>query len=229
MRIFFKTAIAAVLIAVSCAPIAHAWEVRYDASTGSLPTAASPAWKLFIYDEATPMVSNGALCIQHTTTDGQAYYSRESLAIAAAVPVTMEVRTSVTQMSGNGAAVMSIQTKGAHASVYVYSDHLAADGPAGTFYGDFTTFHTIRLAYDGASRAYVWVDDQLALSWGLTGAGGQNGVTFGSYLGAGSYDSYWQYVAYSKQFLPVPEPSSLLALAGGIAGFGGFVLRRKRR
>jgi len=29
--------------------------------------------------------------------------------------------------------------------------------------------------------------------------------------------------------VPVPEPSSLLALAGGIAGLGGLALRRKRR
>jgi hypothetical protein len=52
-------------------------------------------------------------------------------------------------------------------------------------------------------------------------------VEFGSYLGAGSCDTYWQYVAYSKEFLPVPEPGSLIALAGGLAGIGAGALWRK--
>lgn len=52
------------------------------------------------------------------------------------------------------------------------------------------------------------------------------------------YPSNWQWGTYNQfefgsQLLPVPvpEPSSLLALAGGIAGLGGFgaMLRRRRR
>ena len=53
-------------------------------------------------------------------------------------------------------------------------------------------------------------------------------VYFASASGTAS-SSYWDYVAYSDAFLPVPEPSSMLALAGGIAGITAFALRRKRR
>lgn len=34
---------------------------------------------------------------------------------------------------------------------------------------------------------------------------------------------------FQAQFAPVPEPSSILALVGGLAGLGGFALRRRRR
>ena len=128
---------------------------------------------------------------------------------------------------------MSIQTRGAIVSLEVYGDHLVAwdygtHGPA-MFYGDFTTFRTIRLAYDGGTRAYACVDNQLAFSFGLSGGGGQNGVTFGSYGIAGSCDSYWQYVAYSKEFLPVPEPVTLTTFATlSLLTGAGMVRRRKR-
>lgn len=38
----------------------------------------------------------------------------------------------------------------------------------------------------------------------------------------------WSYNGYVSP-VPVPEPSSILALAGGIAGLGGLALRRRRR
>jgi len=49
------------------------------------------------------------------------------------------------------------------------------------------------------------------------------------------YPSNWQWGTYTQlefgsQLLPVPvpEPSSILALAGGVAGLGGLALRRRR-
>jgi len=67
---------------------------------------------------------------------------------------------------------------------------------------------------------------------GLTGGVwfGTAGVWFGTAWSVGdTAEAYWDYVAYSAAFLPIPEPSSLLALAGGVAGLGGFALRRRGR
>ena len=221
----------AILVVLICSVGGYAWEVEYDASTGLLPTSASPPWKLFVQNDPTPTIADGILRIQHTGSGNYVEYSREGCAIDAGVPVTVEARMHVAGTSV-GAARVSVQTDSGSACLNVYPDHLAAvDYPAGgwvTLSGDFTTFRAIRVAYDGGTRAYAWVDDQPAFSWGVPGQG-QDGVNFGSDLGAGPCDSYWQYVAYSKEFLPVPEPSSLLALAGGLAGLGGMALRRRRR
>lgn len=174
-------------------------------------------------------VSDGLLRIQHVT--GSSYYCREAWAIDAGIPVTMEAKMRV-DASSIGAPQLSIQTKGCYAALNIYSDHLQAYDWSSknnvVFYGNFTALPTIRMAYDGGTNVYAWVNNQPALSWTLSGSAGQNGISFGTYISTDAFDSYWQYVGYSKQFLPVPEPSSLLALASGIAGLGGFVLRRKR-
>ena len=229
MKRFLKVAVLVTFIVITCAMNAFAWEVVYDASAGLLPAGASPAWTSVILGDNTAAVSDGVLRIQHVT--GSSYYSREEWAISAGIPVTMEARMRV-GASSIGAPRLSIQTKGCYAYLKIYPDHLAAidysGGGSMIFSGDFTTFRTIRLAYDGNNRMYAWVDGQPAFSGG-TGYSGQDGVNFGSYLGVEPCDSYWQYVAYSKEFLPVPEPSSLLALAGGLAGLGGMALRRRKR
>lgn len=197
-----------------------AWDVLYDASSGLLPTAASLAWSRV--GNGQPTVADGLLRIQPSGVR----YTREVWAIDAGVPVTMEARMSLAASSTE--VPLSIQTKSCGAVVRVYPDHLATylfGGSEVTFNYGFTTFRTIRLAYDGGSRMYAWVDNQLAFSWTIW-TGGQDGIYFGTY-NSPSFDSYWQYVAYSKQFLPVPEPSCLLALLAGLSGFGA-VLRRRR-
>jgi len=228
----FTLAAIVLLAGLVCAGNASAWEVEYNASTGVLPTKASPPWLLFGYNVPTPTIVDGALRIQHDTAGGYLEYSREGYAIAAGVPVTMEVRMRAATSSST-VQYISIQTRSAGAVLEIYTDHLWApdwggQGPV-TFYGDFTTFRTIRLAYDGGTRVYAWVDNQLALSWGLSGSAGQDGVNFSSYSAAASSGSYWQYVAYSKEFLPVPEPAALTALATlSLLTGAGLVRKRKR-
>ena len=217
------------LVSLAVLPVAAgAWDVRYDATSGLLPTVASPSWNVFYRTDPTPAIVGNALRMQHLAGGAYLHYGREQ-AIVAGVPITLETRMHVTSDSV-GAPHISIQTLGCLAYVQIYADHLNTWelGRPITFASDLTTFRTIRLAYDGVSRAYVWVDDQPAFSW-VCGTGGQDGINFGSYtyIGDAAFDSYWQYVAYSKEFLPVPEPSSLLVLAVSLAGIGAAVVRRR--
>lgn len=228
MKSFFKVAIFVTFIVVACTMNAYAWGVTYDANTNQLPTGVSPAWTSVILGSNTATVSNGLLRIQHIT--GSSYYYREAWAIDAGIPVTMEAKMRV-DASSIGAPQLSIQTKGCHASLNVYSDHLQAyDWPSKSnvvFYENFTVLQTVRMAYDGENNVYAWVNNQLALSWTLSGGAGQNGISFGTYNSADVFDSYWQYVSYSKQFLPVPEPSSLLGVSSLLFTLAGFAIRRR--
>lgn len=222
MRKFGKTMIITTILILTYAIGAYAWEVEYDASSGLLPTEASPAWQ----SNGTSEILDGVLRIPGSG----AKYSREVDAISAGVPVTMEARMCV-QSAMNGSASLAIGTYSGYIPLSILSNRIVTGdvyNQTHEFWMDFTTLHTIRLAYDGNTEAHVWVDDQLALSWEVEpwpwSIGLPEGVSFGSY----STDSYWQYVAYSKEYLPVPEPSSLAALAFGILPIGVTAIRKRR-
>lgn len=224
-KMIAKTLIVIVAATLGCSKGAHAWSVEYSASTGLLPVAASPAWQTQASGTTTSDVGEGVL---HINSDGGGYL-REGDAIGAGVPVTVETRMRV--LSDVHGAWLSIGTYSGVTGISVYANRIVTGGIYGqplTLWGDFTAFHTIRLAYDGAARGYLWVDDQLALPLGAEpwpwATGPPDGVRFGSYLN----DSYWQYVAYSKEFLPLPEPSSLLAILAGLGGLGMVIRRRSR-
>ena len=225
MRGIAKIVIAIMAVILGCCTGAHAWDVVYDASTGLFPTAASPAWQSDSSGTAT--VLNGVLNIDSTGVD----YQREVDAIGAGVPVTVETRMRAS--SSAHAAWLSLGTYGGATSIGIYSDRIVTSGMYGQplvfLLTDPTAFHTIRMAYDGNGGGGVWVDNQFALSivthpWNWT-VGYPGGVGFGSYL----TDSYWQYVAYSKEFLPVPEPATLTALATLSLLTGGALVRKRKR
>jgi len=220
------TMIASLVVVLGSCTGAQAWDVVYNAGAGLLPTAASPAWQTLASGSATT-INSGVL---HINGDGTTY-GREAEAIGSGVPMTLEARMRVSA-SAHGSAGLSIGTYSGYLTLDVFPDHMVIRDQyyqQCTFDADFITeFHTIRLAYDGNTEGYVWVDGLRALSWTTLAwpwtLGPPDGVRFGSYLA----DSYWQYVAYSKEFIPVPEPSSLAALLCGLAGVGGVVIRRRR-
>jgi hypothetical protein len=222
------TITAVVYIIVGLAVAAQAWDVEYNAGTGLMPTAVSPAWQPGYYG-APVTNTDGLLHIGNSASVG-ADFRREEAAIDSGVPVTVETRMCV-QSATFGSADLGISTYSGELHLAILPDRIIASDryyDSHTFWQDFSSFHTVRVAYDGIHGANVWVDNQLAMSWEVPdwslATGYPGGISFGSY----SCDSYWQYVRYSKEFEPVPEPSSLLALFGGLAGVGGMIWRRRK-
>lgn len=206
------------------------WETVYRADSSLLPTLASPSWRQA--PSAPPIqatIAAGELRIQHSAGGSWGYYGRESMTIAQGIPVTLEARLRVASASSDGPPVLSIQTLGIFTVMRVFTDKITVyDMKTGwlSYLGDFTDFRTIRIACDTQQNGFAWVDGDLALSWTLPATGGQNGISFGASGSAGPFDSYWQYVAYSKEYLPVPEPSSLVALGAVLVPLAGLVRRR---
>lgn len=224
MKIFTTSVIVIVGVISGCCTGAFAWDVEYDASGGVLPSQASPAWQT---DSGSAAILSGVLSIDSTG----ACYEREGDALGVGVPVTVE--TSMRASSSAYDAWISLGTYGGATGISIYSDRIETSGingqPLVFLLTDPTAFHTIRLAYDGNGDGAVWVDNQFALpivtepwNWSL---GPPDGVRFGSYLA----ESDWQYVDYSKEFLPVPEPSSFAALGAGLLPLAGLALWRKKR
>ena len=145
--------------------------------------------------------------------------------------MTMEARVRVARATDMYSVVMGFQTAsgtaGATAMLSLFADHIVANVVNLNYDVDMSTFRTLRLAMDASKNVSLWVDGTPALSWQDTSRGGQNGVRFGSDSTTGTSDSYWGYVGYSEQLLPVPEPSSFLALLAGVGG-SGILLRRKK-
>ena len=219
----------AIILIILCgfAVGAYAWEVEYDASTGLFPTEASPVWQINYYG-ATTSIIDGVLYIGNSVN-----YYREKGAISTGVPVTIETRMCMPSTT-YGSANLTIETYGNYIGINIIRNSIATIdryNQLHIFRQDFTTFRTISLAYDGTGGANIWVDNQFAFSWATPDwlpsptTGYPIGVKFGSYTSA----SYWQYVSYSKEYLPVPEPSSLTALAFGLVPIGAVAMRRRQK
>lgn len=226
-RLFSAVMVAAVAVAL-LPNVAKAWDVMYD---GSLlpndPSLGANAW--FAYHGTSMCSSDGSvLRISDNPTVSPAAFLK-SPSFPARSPVTVEARVRVA--SGEGVFLAAGET-GFGTQLSLYSDHFQAwfggMSPAPPPYTiNLSVFRTIRIATNSQGQSYVWVDG-LLVAQGDANTPQSGSVAFGAggysgYLG----DSYWDYVAYSNAFLPIPEPSSLLALLAGLGGFGAMLRRRR--
>ena len=126
----------------------------------------------------------------------------------------MEARVRV----DSGEAFMSIENAYSNVDVDMSPSQLqvtywtSPHSQVNTYAVDMSQFQTIRVAVDTGGDWFLWLDNAL-LSSGISTSGNvqEESFSFGGNYGSAS-SSYWDYVAYSKAFLPVPEASSVCRL-----------------
>jgi len=231
-----KTVLLTILFALLHLLPACAWDYTYAASMlpWSLPLS-SGGWEAIGVDTSNASCSDGVLHLWDATSSASVNLERPGTA-----PTTMEVSVkvlnaapSVSEPECSGAA-FGLDLEGA--AVNLWTDHISGEyrdpsnGDSIATWSsalDLTQFHTIRLAVT-STTFWVWADGSQVFSGDVVGGGQQYLYFGGPDLPDATSDTYWQYVDYSNSFVPVPEPSSLLALVCGIAGVGGIALRRRR-
>ncbi len=229
------------MLFVNASTCCAAWDVNYDGSVlPTDPSLGANAWQLHDYyapnDLSKTSAADGLLHIVDEWSDRLVFFTREGEYLAAGSSITVEARLSVltgyyphTDLSP---VMFGVQVgRGSNAAVYLWPDRVGARYPGVnqflTVPVDMTEFHTIRLALDSGSYFRIWLDNELLFASATTPGSRGTGLYFTSGVGAyATSDSYWDYVRYSKEYLPVPEPSGLLALAGGVSGM--LALSRRR-
>ena len=218
--------VAVIILTCALCGACCAWEYFYDASTlPNDPSLGADEWRTFSGSDVSMCTTDGdILHVVDARTDKSAYFYRYSAPPLS--PITMEARVRVA--SGWGTTV-DVGTPSFRTLVSLYPDHVEASfsyGGWATYSADMTAYHTIRVATDSQGRSYVWLDGA-EIAQGVTTVGNQGAVSFGGFSVAGLSESYWDYVAYSAAFLPIPEPFSLLTLACGLAGVGWAARSRR--
>ena len=220
----WRSIIALVAMFIGMPAVSRAWDLFYDGSVmPNDPALGTDSW--IIHGDVSNCSTDGdKLHVTDLWTNAYSVFSR--FASPGNSPVTLEARVRVA--AGDGTALIA-GTPTFYTIVWLYSDRIdvkfVPTAPT-TYEADLSQFRTVRIATDSSGQSFVWLDGVL-LAKGSTSMGNQGDVLFGSNSRSGVNESYWDYVAYSNAFLPIPEPSSLLALVCGL-GAMGFVIRKRK-
>jgi hypothetical protein len=204
---------------------AHAWDVVYSGSVlPDDPSLGTDQWIAFSYNDPSTFSTDGHVLRMDVPSANPPVSGFHRYAIPAHRPITMEARVRVT----DGVAGFWAGTGSYCVFVTLFLDHIHAAALGGSISADYSAdlsaFRTVRIATNSQGLSFVWLDGDLVMRDTTTRAGNNTDLSFHTY---GPSVSYWDYVAYSQEFLPVPEPSSVAAILAGVGGLGAMVKRRR--
>lgn len=199
------------LLLIACciavlSPMASAWDVTYDGSVfPNDTTLGQTIWKNGSRNDLSGCsVQDGLLHLSDQATDKTALFSREPM-LPSGTPITIEARVKVlsgaSAFTGDPPARIELATVSGRVVVGLWPSKVTCSGSESSV--DMTTLHTIRVGLRDDNQYRVWVDGTQLFS-GTAASGSQSGIAFGSsWQPGGTVDSYWDYVSYSKAYIPV--------------------------
>lgn len=229
---------------------AHAEIATWHASSGLLPTAASPAWTLTdTANPENPVLADGYLTIATSAQSETMLFEMEGAAAAlpASGPYWMEATLQYVSGAWNTSwwrapALMAIRFDNGRLAIAEFRrDSVflrAGDNTLGAINNSVDTdnaFHTYRMEVSGTSSGSVvnlFQDGQLILSDNsVYNAGSSLGVSFGESSVLAYGVSRWTYVSHNMAAVasPVPEPASAPLLLLGALGLATMLRQRRTR
>ena len=224
-------------VALPCA--CAAWDFTYDGDVLPVDAAlGADVWALrrpgdqaFLSESSA---SDGFLHLVDRRNDQAALFYRDDVGPGSPVTIEGRVRVVAADDPYNG-LIEPLLFGGRLAFVAIFGDRIGVRyiGMNSFIFSplDMSEFHVIRLAIEGSQAGFrdpaftVWVDGAQVFSGPAPGTTGGS-VYFGTLFNQPTSESYWDYVRYSNEYLPVPEPSGLLALTSGLTGL--LAMRRRR-
>ncbi len=221
-----------------------AWDVSYEGNV--LPNSSAlgtSTWVAVPFGNTLAGSSaDGDVLHLVDSSDFICCFAREAAGIPAGTPFTIEARMKILAFdSGGGRDVgltLGMCTMSHGVSIGLFPDKVRMQYQGGDetpifIPVDMSQFHTFRLAMQGGgdARFDIWMDGATFFSGVSVSGGATPGVGVGGWglPMAATSDSYWDYVRYSTEYIPVPEPSALMTLAGGLGTLALPLMRRKRR
>lgn len=239
MKTIFAIPVLVLLIAMFSINNVYAWDVYFDGSAD--PDAAYfglSAWQGDDNNYLGQCTTQEGIyhLVDQNPVSTVRFYREGSFGLEYPTDLTVEARVKIVSASSKVSYVPVLGfgiTSSAGSYVGLWTDKIGVrygDSNETTFYSvDMTQYHTIRLATRNSdSSVVVWVDGIQALAGQANGGSGDGGVEFGMtpYV-TDTADSYWDYVAYSKAYSPVPEPSTLLGFGSSLLCLAGFAIRKR--
>lgn len=223
------------------------WDQIYTAD--AKPSASTPAWTSQKGDQATTVsdppgelsIVSGASTYYYELKDNAAWAPGED------APSYVQFRMKMTgdnPVDGFGCAITVNSNTAGHKRATLYI--AKAGGKTGLFLGnttsapllefDITQWHTYRLAYSPKEASLsLWMDDEITTppatlppltTFALSSNGTARQLGFGDLATSttNSGTSVWDYVAWTNNGPPLPEPGAV-----GFVGLGAVALLRRRR
>lgn len=231
------------------ATAAQAEIATWYASSGLLPTQASPAWTLTdTANPENPVLLDGVLTIATSAQGETMLYEMEGAAAAlpASGPYWMEATMQYVSGAWNTSwwrapALMAIRFDNGRLAIAEFRrDSIflrAGDNTLGAINNSVDTdgaFHTYRMEVQGTTSGSIvnlFQDGQLILSDNsVYNSGSSLGVSFGESSVLAYGVSRWTYVSHNMAAVasPVPEPASGALLMLGALGVAATVRRRRQ-